>query len=118
MDLLVRPVAESSFFVLGDIGALDRAKGYREGTRACVRGAFRFRVASATAGDGKDVLTLGNEIFAGLSINNNGNTHERCKSGQPKHGLYYSIMSTHGLSAMPPRGFCYLRILTRSKKPY
>jgi hypothetical protein len=53
-----------------------------------------------------------------LSINTMGKTQERRKSGQPKHRLYYSIISTHGLSAMPPRGFCYLRILTRRKKPY
>src|SRR4029077_10576888 len=56
-DLLIRPIAEPGFFILGDIRAVNFSERNRKSASPCVEDFPGHCVASAAAGQRKDILT-------------------------------------------------------------
>jgi hypothetical protein len=62
-DLLIRPGAQASLFVGGQVGAVHGAEGNRKSSATRMLRPFRIAVTSASACDGENILSLRDQLF-------------------------------------------------------
>ena len=76
-NLLIGPITKTGLFVRCDIRAVDCSERNRKSATARVRSLFRDTVTGAAAGDFKNIMAFGDQLFCSLALG---------YAGNPKHG--------------------------------
>src|SRR5438093_12547701 len=98
MDLLVRPTAETGFFGLSDIRAVNGSKGNAKSPPAGVLCFLGYRMTGTAAAQSEDILALGCKFLViCLSVSRDSECKKRAE--QNKHTNDFHMKSyPHGIS--------------------